>query len=359
MYHRRPVPFLTAALRPLVSLPGSNEWGGVVEPAPLAGVQRAAPRAEGARETFRIAVPDGHAQRHTVAALEDVALWHERDISHSSVERVVVPDSALMAYYVLRRMTRLLDGLQVFPQRMIDNLNSSYGLVFSQPVLLALVESGLSRDDAYRLVQRNAMAMRMVPIRQTFQKMARLVRDLSRKSGKVVDLTLPLDEKTLMWPGAPQPTAQTVLTVAEHGFYNRFITFVEHSGTHFDAPCHMVEGQASVDRVPASSLIAPVPPGGIIDVEFIVQFLILAHAHQYPDLTENLGNIALLGMAAHHGLIPEDLAAGAQTAYREYRRLQHANRLNDDPKARLPIDLTLQAHINAVVELKQQVFGAR
>jgi len=100
-------------------------------------------------------------------------------------------------------------------------------------------------------------------------------------------------------------------------------------------------------------------PGGIIDVEFIVQFLILAHAHQYPDLTENLGNIALLGMAAHHGLIPEDLAAGAQTAYREYRRLQHANRLNDDPKARLPIDLTLQAHINAVVALKQQVFGAR
>jgi glutamate-ammonia-ligase adenylyltransferase len=97
-------------------------------------------------------------------------------------------------------------------------------------------------------------------------------------------------------------------------------------------------------------------PGGIIDVEFIVQYLILAHAHQYPDLTNNLGNIALLGMAAQHGLIPEDLASAVQTAYREYRRLQHINRLNDDPKARLLIDLPLEAHINAVLALKQLVF---
>lgn len=99
-------------------------------------------------------------------------------------------------------------------------------------------------------------------------------------------------------------------------------------------------------------------PGGIIDVEFIVQFLILAHAHRYPDLTENLGNIALLGMAARHELIPVDLAESAQVAYREYRRLQHINRLNDDPKARLPIDLTLEAHINAVIALKKRVFAA-
>ena len=99
-------------------------------------------------------------------------------------------------------------------------------------------------------------------------------------------------------------------------------------------------------------------PGGIIDVEFIVQYLVLAHAHRYPDLTDNLGNIALLGKAAHHGLIPTELATAVQTAYREYRRLQHINRLNDDPKARLPIDLTLQAHINAVLDLKQQVFAA-
>ena len=87
------------------------------------------------------------------AGLQDVALWHERDISHSSVERVVLPDSALLAYYVLRRTARLLDGLQVFPLRMRENLWSSHGLVFSQPVLLALVNAGMSRDDAYRIVQ--------------------------------------------------------------------------------------------------------------------------------------------------------------------------------------------------------------
>ena len=98
-------------------------------------------------------------------------------------------------------------------------------------------------------------------------------------------------------------------------------------------------------------------PGGIIDVEFIVQYLILAYAHAHPDLTDNLGNIALLGKAAKHGLIPEDLASAVQIAYREYRRLQHINRLNDDPKARLPIDLTLEAHINAVLALKQHVFA--
>jgi len=87
------------------------------------------------------------------AGLQDVALWHERDISHSSVERIVLPDSALLAYYVLRRMTRVLDGLQVFADRMLDNLWSSHGLVFSQPVLLGLVQAGMSRDDAYRIVQ--------------------------------------------------------------------------------------------------------------------------------------------------------------------------------------------------------------
>jgi adenylosuccinate lyase len=93
-----------------------------------------------------------------LAGMQDIALWHERDISHSSVERVVLPDSALLAYYVLRRMTRLLDGLQVFPQRMLDNLWSSHGLVFSQPVLLGLVQAGLTRDEAYRIVQENAAA---------------------------------------------------------------------------------------------------------------------------------------------------------------------------------------------------------
>jgi adenylosuccinate lyase len=92
-----------------------------------------------------------------LAGLQDVALWHERDISHSSVERIVLPDSSQLAHYMMRRLTRLLSGLQVLPERMRRNLEASHGLVFSQPVLLALVESGLSRDNAYRVVQRNAM----------------------------------------------------------------------------------------------------------------------------------------------------------------------------------------------------------
>ncbi|MGH9075442.1 MAG: adenylosuccinate lyase, partial [Acidimicrobiales bacterium] len=78
------------------------------------------------------------------AGLEDVALWHERDISHSSVERVVLPDASLLAHYMLRRLTGIVDGLVVHPERMLANLESSHGLVFSQPVLLALVGAGLT-----------------------------------------------------------------------------------------------------------------------------------------------------------------------------------------------------------------------
>src|SRR6056297_2796841 len=91
------------------------------------------------------------------AGMQDVALWHERDISHSSVERVILTDSSQLAFYVMRRLRRPLDGLVVFPERMQANLDASYGLVFSQPVLLALVQAGATRDDAYRIVQRNAM----------------------------------------------------------------------------------------------------------------------------------------------------------------------------------------------------------
>jgi adenylosuccinate lyase len=91
------------------------------------------------------------------AGMQDVALWHERDISHSSVERVVLPDSAQLAFYVLRRLRRLLDGLVVDTERMQANLDASFGLVFSQPVLLALVQCGRTRDEAYQIVQRNAM----------------------------------------------------------------------------------------------------------------------------------------------------------------------------------------------------------
>ncbi len=90
------------------------------------------------------------------AGLEDVALWHERDISHSSVERVILPDSSLLAYYLLVKMRTVVEGLTVDAGRMLENLDRSYGLVFSQPVLLALVASGLTRDDAYRIVQDTA-----------------------------------------------------------------------------------------------------------------------------------------------------------------------------------------------------------
>jgi adenylosuccinate lyase len=87
------------------------------------------------------------------AGLENVALWHERDISHSSVERVILPDSSLLAYYVLKRMAAVIEGMEVHPERMLANLDRSLGLVFSQSVLLALVASGVTRDDAYRVVQ--------------------------------------------------------------------------------------------------------------------------------------------------------------------------------------------------------------
>jgi adenylosuccinate lyase len=135
------------------------------------------------------------------AGMQDVALWHERDISHSSVERIILPDSSLMAYYVMRRMQRLLIGLQVFPARMLANLDASFGLVFSQPVLLALVQGGLSRDDAYRIVQENAARAwaEKVPFRSLLDADDRVtvapelldeafdLRRSLRHSGKVID----------------------------------------------------------------------------------------------------------------------------------------------------------------------------
>ncbi len=94
---------------------------------------------------------------NATVGLENVALWHERDISHSSAERIVVPDSFLALDYALDRFAWLVEGLVVRPERMRGNLESSHGLFFSQRLLLALVESGLGRDEAYRLVQRHAM----------------------------------------------------------------------------------------------------------------------------------------------------------------------------------------------------------
>ncbi|MET0851025.1 MAG: adenylosuccinate lyase [Candidatus Rokuibacteriota bacterium] len=94
---------------------------------------------------------------NALAALENVALWHERDISHSSVERVILPDSTILLDYMLHRMTGLVQGLRVYPERMRENMERSYGLMFSQRVLLKLTESGLPRQEAYELVQKNAM----------------------------------------------------------------------------------------------------------------------------------------------------------------------------------------------------------
>jgi adenylosuccinate lyase len=94
---------------------------------------------------------------YVTAALEDVALWHQRDLSHSSVERVILPDACILLDYMLDLFTFVMRGLQVYPERMRENLERSQGLVFSQRVLLALIEKGLSRQQAYELVQRNAM----------------------------------------------------------------------------------------------------------------------------------------------------------------------------------------------------------
>ncbi|MCX6002390.1 MAG: lyase family protein, partial [Chloroflexi bacterium] len=94
---------------------------------------------------------------HSVTALENVALWHERDISHSSNERVILPDSCLALDYILNIFTGVMQGLQVYPENMKRNLEITQGLVFSQNVMLALVGKGLSRQEAYKLTQRNAM----------------------------------------------------------------------------------------------------------------------------------------------------------------------------------------------------------
>ncbi|MFL5443242.1 MAG: adenylosuccinate lyase [Myxococcales bacterium] len=94
---------------------------------------------------------------YAVSALEDVALWHERDISHSSVERVIGPDATVTLDFMLHRFAGLVDGLRVYPERMLENLNATRGLVFSQPVLLKLIERGMERQAAYVVVQRNAM----------------------------------------------------------------------------------------------------------------------------------------------------------------------------------------------------------
>ena len=94
---------------------------------------------------------------NALASLENVALWHERDISHSSVERIILPDSTTLMDYMLNKMCFLMENLYVYPDNMMKNINLTGGLIFSQEVLLALVKSGITREDAYEIVQKNAM----------------------------------------------------------------------------------------------------------------------------------------------------------------------------------------------------------
>src|SRR6188508_1989678 len=126
---------------------------------------------------------------NALVGLENVALWHERDISHSSAERVVIPDSFLALDYMLDRFAWLVEGLVVHPERMRRNLGTTHGLVFSHRLLLALVDSGLPRDDAYRLVQRHAMEAW-----ESESDFAQLVREDPDVAGRVdLDVVFDLD----------------------------------------------------------------------------------------------------------------------------------------------------------------------
>ena len=94
---------------------------------------------------------------YALTSMENITLWHERDISHSSTERIILPDSCLLLDYCLALFTSVIRGLQIYPQRMKQNIGLTKGLIFSQRVMLALIDKGLSRQKAYELVQRNAM----------------------------------------------------------------------------------------------------------------------------------------------------------------------------------------------------------
>jgi kynurenine formamidase len=122
---------------------------------------------------------------------------------------------------------------------------------------------------------------------------------------RVVDLTQPLDAGTVMWPGAPAPTAETILTVAHDGFYNRRVSFMEHSGTHFDAPCHMVEGTASVDQIDANLLVRPVAMIDISDA-----------CAGRPDAILTLEQVH--AFEARHGRIPDGAAVFLRTGWEEF-----------------------------------------
>jgi len=115
---------------------------------------------------------------NAMAAMENVALWHERDISHSSVERIIIPDSTNLMDYMLMKVNKLFENLIVYPDNMMKNLNLTNGLIFSQEVLLKLIQAGMSREDAYKLVQKNAMQVWEQKI--DFKELIKTDKDISK-----------------------------------------------------------------------------------------------------------------------------------------------------------------------------------
>src|SRR5919106_1364514 len=129
---------------------------------------------------------------YAVAGLENVALWHERDISHSSAERVVLPDASVALDYMLQKAAGLIDGLVVYPERMLENLGATHGLIFSGQLLLTLTNKGISRETAYEWVQRNAM--RVWDEEQDFHELVKADPDItSRLSTEEIDRTFSLE----------------------------------------------------------------------------------------------------------------------------------------------------------------------
>jgi adenylosuccinate lyase len=129
---------------------------------------------------------------NSLVGLENIALWHERDISHSSAERVVLPDSSIALDYMLQKAIGLIDGLVVYPERMLENLGATRGLIFSGQLLLALTNTGVSRETAYEWVQRNAM--RVWDEDRDFHALVKADADItSRLSAAEIDRTFSLD----------------------------------------------------------------------------------------------------------------------------------------------------------------------
>lgn len=129
---------------------------------------------------------------NSIVGLENIALWHERDISHSSAERVVLPDSSIAVDYMLQKAIGLIEGLVVYPERMLENLAATRGLIFSGQLLLALTHKGVSREIAYEWVQRNAM--RVWDEDEEFQSLIKSDEDIqSQLSAEEIDRVFSLE----------------------------------------------------------------------------------------------------------------------------------------------------------------------